>query len=122
MSKTKKSPATSNYVQTIREGAIAANIFRGTTPDGHTYLYFEISRSWKSQASDRQGYSKKFYDRNQEALVNVVNRAAQWLQEHPEAADTSLAETANSGDAVKQDTSKKQLNGGGSEARQARAA
>ena len=122
MSKTKKSPATSNYVQTIREGAIAANIFRGTTPDGHTYLYFEISRSWKSQASDRQGYSKKFYDRNQEALVNVVNRAAQWLQEHPEAADTSLAETANSGDAVKQDTSKKQLNGGGSESRQARAA
>ena len=122
MSKTKKSPATSNYVQTIREGAIAANIFRGTTPDGHTYLYFEVSRSWKSQASDRQGYSKKFYDRNQEALVNVVNRAAQWLQEHPEAADTSLAETANSGDAVKQDTSKKQLNGGGSEARQARAA
>ena len=44
MSKTKKSPATSNYVQTIREGAIGANIFRGTTPDGHTYLYFEISR------------------------------------------------------------------------------
>jgi hypothetical protein len=122
MSKTKKSPATSNYVQTIREGAIAANIFRGTTPDGHTYLYFEISRSWKSQASDRQGYSKKFYDRNQEALVNVVNRAAQWLQEHPEAADTSLAETANSGDAVKQDTSIKQLRGGGSETQQARAA
>ena len=122
MSKTKKSPATSNYVQTIREGAIAANIFRGTTPDGHTYLYFEISRSWKSQASDRQGYSKKFYDRNQVALVNVVNRAAQWIQEHPEAADTSPPESAKSGVAVKQDTSIKQLRGGGSETQQARAA
>jgi hypothetical protein len=122
MSKSKKNQASSNYVTTIREGAIGANIFRGNTADGHTYLYFEISRAWKSQTSDRQGYSKKFYDRNQVALVNVVNRAAQWLQEHPEAADTSLAETANSGDAVKQDTSKKQLNGGGSEARQARAA
>jgi hypothetical protein len=122
MSKTKKSPATSNYVQTIREGAIAANIFRGTTPDGHTYLYFEISRSWKSQASDRQGYSKKFYDRNQVALVNVVNRAAKWLQEHPEAADTSPPESAKSGVAEKQETSKKLLSSAVSDAQQRRAA
>ena len=39
MSKPKKSQPSSNYVMTIREGAIGANIFRGNTADGHTYLY-----------------------------------------------------------------------------------
>ena len=94
MSKTtKKAPATSRYIKTIREGAVAANIFRGNTPDGHCYLYFELSRSWKSQSTNREGYSRKFYDRNQEALVNVVNTASQWISEHPDAADSALHES-----------------------------
>ena len=92
MSKNKKSQASSNYVKTIRDGAVAANIFRSNTPDGHCYLYFEISRAWKSQSSNREGYSKKFYERNQQALVNVVNQACQWIKEHPEAADGPVVE------------------------------
>ncbi len=87
MSKQKKNPAASNYITTIRDGAIAANIFRGNTPDGFTYLYFELSRSWKAQSTNRQGYSKKFYDRNAEALQRVIEMAAQWIKEHPEAVD-----------------------------------
>jgi hypothetical protein len=87
MSKPKKNPASSNYIDTVREGAIAANIFRGNTPDGFTYLYFEISRSWKAQSGNRQGYSKKFYDRNAEAISVVAAKAARWIEEHPEAAD-----------------------------------
>jgi hypothetical protein len=87
MSKAKKTQASSNYVKTILDGAVAASIFRGNTPDGHCYLYFEISRAWKSQSSNREGYSKKFYERNQSALVNVVNLASQWIKDHPEAAD-----------------------------------
>ena len=50
MSKTKKSQPASNYITTIRDGAIAGSIFRGNTPDGHTYLYFELSRAWKAQS------------------------------------------------------------------------
>ncbi len=87
MSKSKKSPATSNYVTTVRDRAIAANIFRGNTPDGFTYLYFELSRSWKAQSTNREGYSKKFYDRNAETLQRVIEMAAQWIKEHPEAVD-----------------------------------
>ena len=88
MSKNKKSKTTaSNYITTIREGAIAANVFRGNTPDGHTYLYFELSRSWKSLSGNREGYSKKFYDRNSEALQRVVAEASNWIEQHPEAAD-----------------------------------
>lgn len=71
MSKSKKPLPSSNYVTTIRDGAIAASIFRGNTADGHTYLYFELNRSWKSAAGNREGYSKKFYDRNAEALQRV---------------------------------------------------
>ena len=98
MSKTKKQPASSNYVTTIRDkeqAAIAANIFRGNTADGFTYLYFEPSRSWKTQTGNREGYSKKFYDRNAEALCRVITDAARWIQEHPQAADGPASEMQN---------------------------
>ena len=75
MSKNRKSKAPSNYITTIRDQtnkAIAANIFRGNTPDGHCYLYFEISRSWKAQSSNREGYSNRFYGRHAEAISRVA--------------------------------------------------
>jgi hypothetical protein len=89
MAKSKKTPKKSNYVTTIREGAIAANIFRGHTPDGHGYLYFSLSRSWKSAAGGREGYSDRLYERNEEALTRVVAKACAWMREHPEAADAA---------------------------------
>ena len=90
MSKPKKQPAASNYVKTIRDkehGAIAANIFRGNTADGFTYLYYEVSRCWKTQTGNREGYSKKFYDRNADALCRVIMEAATWIEENPQVAD-----------------------------------
>ena len=97
MSKTSnKNQAASKYVETVRDkeqGAIAANIFRGNTPDGFTYLYFEISRSWKSQAGNRDGYSKKFYSRNAEAIGRVAMEAAQWIEHNPHAADGPVDES-----------------------------
>ena len=95
MSKPKKQAAASNYVTTIRDkeqAAIAANIFRGNTADGFTYLYFEPSRSWKTQNGAREGYSKKFYDRNAEALCRVITEAARWIQQNPQAADGPVNE------------------------------
>lgn len=76
-----------NYVATIRHGAIAANIFRGLTPDGHAYLYFSLSRSWKSANGKREGYSDRFYDRNEAAIQQVVSKACAWIRENPQAAD-----------------------------------
>ena len=91
MSKSKKAQPLSNYVKTIRDGAVAANIFRGNTPDGHTYLYFELSRAWKSLTGHRDGYSRKFYDRNSASLQHVIAEASAWIKAHPEAADGELA-------------------------------
>lgn len=94
MAKSKKTPKKSNYVTTIREGAIAANVFRGHTPDGHAYLYFSVSRSWKLAAGGREGYSDRFYDRNEEALQSVVAKACAWMRAHPEAADADATDAA----------------------------
>jgi hypothetical protein len=88
MAKSKKNPKKSNYVTTVREGAVAANIFRGQTADGHAYLYFSLSRSWKSSSGGREGYSDRFYDRNEEALQHVVAKACAWMRENPQAADS----------------------------------
>ena len=87
MAKSKKTPKKSNYITTIREGAVAANIFRGQTSDGHAYLYFSLSRSWRSSGGNREGYSDRFYDRNEAALQAVIAKACAWMREHPEAAD-----------------------------------
>lgn len=93
MANGKKQTAKSNhYVTTIREGAIAANIFRGVTPDGHAYLYFCLSRSWKSANGNREGYSDRFYERNCEALQTVVTRAAEWIERNPNAADAAAVD------------------------------
>ena len=66
--------------ETIREGAIAANIFVGTSKDGSQYHYFAISRSWKN-AEGKSGYSGSFYARNCEALNRVITSASQRIEE-----------------------------------------
>lgn len=66
--------------ETIREGAIAANIFVGTSKDGSQYHYFALSRSWKN-AEGKSGYSGSFYARNCEALNRVITSASQRCEE-----------------------------------------
>ena len=91
MAKSKKDSVKSeNYITTIRDGAIAANIFRGLTPDGHAYLYFSLSRSWKSPNGNREGYSDRFYARNAEAIQSVVAKASEWIEGNPHAADADV--------------------------------
>jgi len=78
-----------NYVHTIRskvDPAVAANIFRRATQDSHTYLDYELSRAWKTKK--REGYSSRFYTRNCEGLVEVIQRATEWIAQNPQAADS----------------------------------
>jgi hypothetical protein len=82
--KTKKSQAngeTTDPVQTVREGAIAASIWLRQSPSGFPYYDFSLSRSWKNMSSGKTGYSKNFFDRNQEDLVRVIERASAWIKE-----------------------------------------
>jgi len=91
-SKPKKENKQSNYVITLRSEicpAVAANVFRRSTADGHTYLDYEISRAWKS--GSRQGYSSRFYARNRDGIKEVVDLACDWIEQHPQAADGPLS-------------------------------
>ncbi len=87
-----KNEKQTSYVITLRSDqcpAIAANVFRRSTPDGHTYLDFEISRAWKSGA--RQGYSSRFYSRSRDGIKEVADMAADWIENNPQAADGPLS-------------------------------
>ena len=50
-----------NLVKTVREGAVAASIWRRQSPTGLPYYDFSLSRSWKSMASGKTGYSQNFF-------------------------------------------------------------
>ena len=78
-------------VEVIREGAIAASIWKRQGPSGYAYYDFTLSRSWKSASSGRTGYSKNFFSRNVEELVSVTRKATEWIAEHEEARDPQEA-------------------------------
>lgn len=66
-------------VQVVREGAVAASIWRRQSPSGFAYYDFSLSRSWKSMNSGKTGYSKNFFDNNEVEICNVVKKAAAWI-------------------------------------------
>ena len=78
-----KSPKekTQDYVESIREGAIAANIFVATAQDGLTYHYFKISRAFKGPKSKSWQYSDRMFPRNAKAIAKVSLEAAKRCEE-----------------------------------------
>lgn len=64
-------------VETVREGAIGANIFVGQSSDGNLGHYFSISRAWKRQGTDKWFYSERLYPRHAELVASVAVKAAQ---------------------------------------------
>lgn len=82
----KKKPATKKLagqkpIHTVREGAIAANIWKRTTQTGWDYFEYSLSRSWKSESTGKDGYSSNFHPRNQAALQDVIAKASAWITE-----------------------------------------
>jgi hypothetical protein len=79
MNEIKKKPATAP-VKTCRHGAIAASIWKRQATSGFEYFDFTLSRSWKTAASDREGYSSSFFVRNAEELQAVIQEATDWIE------------------------------------------
>ncbi len=73
---------TAEPVIVIRKGAIAASIWKRQSPSGYAYHDFSISRSWKSMSTDKQGYSRSFFETNEAELVEVIQKASAWITEH----------------------------------------
>ena len=64
--------------QVVREGGIAAMIWRRESTTGFPYYEYSISRSWKNQAG-KTGYSQNYFSRNEAQLVNVIGQATKWI-------------------------------------------
>jgi len=69
-------------VKIIRRGAIAASIWKRQTSTGFEYLDFSLSRSWKTKAGDKEGYSQNFFPGNEEALQAVIAEACEFIRRH----------------------------------------
>ncbi len=83
----KKAATTEAPLHTIREGSVAASIWRRQSPSGYSYYDYSLSRSWQSLSSGNTGSSKNFFARNQQELIKVIEQATQWIaereQRHP---------------------------------------
>ena len=84
---TKKGPE-----HVIREGGIAAMIWRRESTTGFPYYEFSLSRSWKSVSSGKTGYSQNFFSKNEAQLVNVIELASKWITEAEAKDQASQAE------------------------------
>jgi hypothetical protein len=68
-------------VHTIREGDVAASIWRRMSPAGYEYCDFSLGRSWKSLSTDSTGSSKNFFAKHHDEIVKVVAEATRWIAE-----------------------------------------
>ena len=85
--KSRRAAENHSVVHTVKPGPVLADIYRGVTPDGHSYLYFVLSRVWRPQSSIRQNYSNRFYERNEMQVVETAGKACEWIRANPCAAD-----------------------------------
>lgn len=77
-----KGKEASELAHTIREGGVAANIWKRQSQTGFPYFEFSLSRSYKSVSSGKTGYRSNFFARNEEQLLKVVADACRWISEH----------------------------------------
>lgn len=76
------SKADNKPVHVVREGGVAAMIWQRESSTGFPYYEFSISRSWKSVANGKTGYSSNFFAKNQGQLLNVIQQASAWIAEN----------------------------------------
>ena len=71
----------SELAHTVRDGAIAANIWKRQSQTGFPYFEFSLSRSYKSVSSGKAGYRSNFFSRNEAQLLKVVAEACRWISD-----------------------------------------
>lgn len=74
-------------IHTFSVGPASVEIFRGVTNDGHSYLYFELARTWRAVNGSKVNKSTRFYDRNEKEACKAIKDASAWIRNNPKAAD-----------------------------------
>ncbi len=81
-SKNEKTAGQPRPAAVIRNGAIAASVWKRETPEGDEYFDYSISRAWKSKSGDQKGYSSNFFANNEDAIVAVIVKASRFIREN----------------------------------------
>ena len=76
-----------NLIHTVQIGPIVIDILRGSTMDGHSYLYYQPTRAWRPASGTRENFSPRFYDRNEKDFTEAIKEASKWIRSNPQAAD-----------------------------------
>jgi hypothetical protein len=89
-------------IKMFRVGAIAASVWKRQTSTGFEYLDFSLSRSWKLKSGEKEGYSTSFFHNNEDALLDVVEQASEFIRENsiPENQAKSAESTTQATDHV----------------------
>ncbi len=74
-------------IKTLREGPIGVSIWEKQTRNGVMYSY-EISRAYKRDSSEEFEYAKTFNARHANAIADLVEQAAEWIDQRCENAET----------------------------------
>ncbi|MEZ6117121.1 MAG: hypothetical protein R3C28_11185 [Pirellulaceae bacterium] len=70
-------------------GPVVIDILRGSSNDGHTYLYFHFP-AWQSGHGKKVNLSPRFYDRNEKDVLKAVQGFG-LDSKNPQAADRLAA-------------------------------
>ena len=79
--KTKTDSETRKPVKTFRQGAVGGSVWLKQSNIGLVYYDFTLSRSWKSLASGKEGYSSNFFDSSREELKAVVDDCCDYIED-----------------------------------------
>ena len=90
----KRKASSQKPIKTFRVGAIAANIWKRQTSTGFEYLDFSLSRSWKLKSGEKEGYSTSFFHNNEDALMDVIEQATEFIRENSVQESRERAHTA----------------------------
>ena len=84
--KKKKLVGAESPVHTVHAGAVSAAIWRRQSPAGYEYLDFSLTRSFESLSSGNTGHSRNFFTRNRRELMQVIELAADWIEQQEQQA------------------------------------
>lgn len=93
--KTRREGETNKPAHVVRQGAVAASIWLKQSTTGYYYYDFSLSRSWKSVATGKMGYSNGFFERHRDDLIQVIMGATAWIEDKVAHATTTFVDATN---------------------------
>ena len=96
----KRKPANKQQPEhTLQVRDVTATIHLQQSHCGHQYYAYTLSRTWTSLGTGKQARGGTFFESNQQALVEVIAQASEWVRQKTQGhirEDASIASLKNS--------------------------